>query len=559
MLHNQKPKIQEDGSLLPAITMDLAKRQAFGAYYTPFSIATILAKWSIRDADNFILEPCFGGCDFLEAVKEQLKFFSNFRYAEHIYGCDIDTGAFSHLDGRLGVPVDHSNFILRDFLSCEIDAFQDKKFDVIIGNPPYIKTSRLSKKQKESIENLPSNLKKIAGPRANLWAYFILHSLNFLKVGGRLSMVLPGNILSSDYAKKIQDELCRSFKKIIAVSISERLFVDQGTEERTVILLCDGFGEISENGIEIRYCNDIEKLQDVIDQNPISIEQNFHGIGKSQLSSSEYELFKKIAQKSNVVTLSSIAKISIGIVLGDKNFFVKKKTEWEKISINEKFLIPIVSQVKTLKGIELTLNDVTCWEELDEKCYFINTKINHDEFLKIYLESHPKKQNGENKTFLKRSVWHQPDDEKISHAFLGGLHDIGPKLVLNTANLQNTNSLYRVVFLEPDKNFQKMVCISLLSTFSQLSAELEGRPMGSGALKLEPKDALRILVSSQKIEIKKIDKTFLMINDLMKYGYREEASDISDELLYSDVMSKSEKEIFRNIIKRVRSHRRREY
>jgi hypothetical protein len=60
-------------------------------------------------------------------------------------------------------------------------------------------------------------------------------------------------------------------------------------------------------------------------------------------------------------------------------------------------------------------------------------------------------------------------------------------MVLNAAKLQATNSLYRFDFVEGIKEEgRELIAISLHSTLSQLSAEIVGRQMGSGALKLEP-------------------------------------------------------------------------
>lgn len=558
MLHNQNPETLKDDSLIPVAMMDIAKRQAFGAYYTPFSVATILAKWAIRSKNDNILEPCFGGCDFLEAVKEQIKDFGNPNYMDNIFGCDIDPQAFSHVSTRLGFSGTHSNLILKDFIECRDEDFHSNKFDVVIGNPPYIKSSRLNAKQKKSIQELPISTKNLVGSRANLWAYFILHSLTFLKPNARLSMVLPGNILSSDYAVSLQTELCSRFEKVIAISVSERLFVDQGTEERTVILLCDGYERKGAGLLEVFYCNSTSDLEKEINRlNSRTIVEN-REVKKSQLSKSELEFFASVGVRSNVKPLGSMATIGIGIVLGDKNFFIKKYTEWKKIFINEKFLSPIACRTKDLEGIELTSHNVVNWKTEDRRCYFLRTPKRIGKVLNGYLQSHPHKSDGENKTFLKRSVWHHPDDGKIAHAFISGLHDIGPKLVLNTANLQATNSLYRVIFSEPKNvHLQKMLAIGILSTFSQLSAELEGRPMGSGGLKIEPKDGLKIMLPIRKIRPLELEMAFSKVNDLIARGDREAAIDIADKLFFEGIIKHTEKLRLSEILNRLRMHRRR--
>ncbi|MGA1841890.1 MAG: hypothetical protein ACMUIU_14825 [bacterium] len=48
-------------------------KKKIGAFYTPSEASLILCGWAIRSSEDRILEPSFGGCDFLEQAKFRLE------------------------------------------------------------------------------------------------------------------------------------------------------------------------------------------------------------------------------------------------------------------------------------------------------------------------------------------------------------------------------------------------------------------------------------------------------------------------------------------------------
>ena len=76
-----------DGSLEQIIkSSSIENRRRIGAYYTPPGITRILSTWAIRSVDDLVLEPSFGGCGFIDAVKNRLSELGAEDPAEHVYG-----------------------------------------------------------------------------------------------------------------------------------------------------------------------------------------------------------------------------------------------------------------------------------------------------------------------------------------------------------------------------------------------------------------------------------------------------------------------------------------
>ncbi|MCO7068727.1 N-6 DNA methylase, partial [Vibrio paracholerae] len=103
--------------------------------------------------------------------------------------------------------VETSNrFIQNDFISVQPSDFSVNEFDVVLGNPPYVSMHNMTEKQREACEKVLHNSPfsgLTMGRNASLWAFFLLHSLSFIKEGGRVAWVLPSSLLHADYAKRL--------------------------------------------------------------------------------------------------------------------------------------------------------------------------------------------------------------------------------------------------------------------------------------------------------------------------------------------------------------------
>lgn len=540
-----------------------SKRQAYGAYYTPLRVASLLADWAIREQSDVVLEPCFGGCDFLEAMKNRFEELGQLDFDSHIFGCDIDPEAFTHLSSRINSSTMSGNFLRTDFLSVTPRHFDRENFCAVVGNPPYIKNDRISSFQKESIKNLGKTTIEPVKGRANLWAYFVVHALTFLKIGGRMALVLPGNFLTADYAKSLRDHLSSQFAQVLAISVSERLFLSQGTEERTVVLLCDGYQQGKANNISVKYCSNVHEIGNLLATKVI--DQACGNIDKadeySRLTDEQSEVFARVSRLPNMNSIGKYGTVYIGIVLGDKKFFVRSLGEWKARQISDTYIAPIVSKFSYLSGLALRPGDINSWKVRDEQCYFLNTRNKRLGSVVLgYLSSNVKQNNSTNSTFKRRDVWHQSDDGRIADAFIGCISHMGPRLVLNSEKIQAANSVYRFDFAAQisGKN-KKVLAISLLTTFSQISAELQGRPLGSGGLKLEPKDISQILVFLGKQKsAKEISTAFGEIDKLIRNEKREEARLFADDFIFGELVAEHDQNVLREGLKKIRAHRHRE-
>jgi hypothetical protein len=104
-------------------------------------------------------------------------------------------------------------------------------FDVIIGNPPYVRM--------EGFKELKAYFKaKYAchDERSDLYAYFIEHAHFLLRSGGRFGMIVSNKFLRANYGKPLRETILR-LARIERVVDLAGLPVFQGATVRTIILV----------------------------------------------------------------------------------------------------------------------------------------------------------------------------------------------------------------------------------------------------------------------------------------------------------------------------------
>ncbi len=242
----------------------LFEKKRLGAFYTPPALSDLIASWAINSTHDKILEPSFGGCGFLQSAAKRLNELGASKKNIPLYGCDIDPNAFHYLANTVGSLVDTSRFVLGDFLTLRKPKSWPTSFDTIIGNPPYIPYQQISPTVRDIAIKKIKNLGFDIDLRSSLWAYFIILSLKYLKEGGKIAWVLPGSFLQANYSRTLIKFLGSKFSKIAVFQIKERLFLDEGTDESTIVLLGTGYRGINKEEpkeISLVYCNSSNDLK----------------------------------------------------------------------------------------------------------------------------------------------------------------------------------------------------------------------------------------------------------------------------------------------------------
>lgn len=526
-------------------------KKRIGAYYTPERAARILSAWAIQSPSDKVLEPSFGRCGFLQAVVDQLEVRGCEEPIHNVHGYDIDSDAF---EGPYESLVQENGaggqFQERDFLEATPVDLGGRKFDVVIGNPPYVSYHNMEEEQREAAVQAACESDFSLDRKASLWAYFVLHALAFLREGGRVAWVLPGSFFHADYASTIIDSVTGHFENAVALQLGERIFRSEGAEEHSVILLAEGWKTKSPcEDLRVGYVPSLDDLGQTIqdwEDGDWTGKDYDSRIGVAFMVPRVSDAIRRVEDECRVRRLGDVTEdVKIGIVTGDNRFFVIDRPEAQKRELENRDWKYIFAKSKITGGISVTQQDFQEAYQADERCLLVDGEGEASEQLEKYFDQKSEDEIEGNVTFGKRENWRLPDDGNEPDAFFTYMQSLGPRLILNQAGVNSTNTIHRVYFgNEIDGIERKALAVSLLSTFSRLSAEVEGRTYGSGVLKLEIGETRQLqIVLPSDIEEKVIEEAYQAVDSRLRDEKLDEAEERANEFVFQDIPQRKRTEI----------------
>jgi Type I restriction-modification system methyltransferase subunit len=107
-----------------------------------------------------------------------------------------------------------------------------KDFDAVVGNPPYTRWTEIPENTQDRIlDFLKKTISKYGltpqvsrGVEPGIYIYWIMHSTDFLKEGGRLGMIISDSWLQTDYGANFFKFLLDNYKVHAVIDFSARVF-----------------------------------------------------------------------------------------------------------------------------------------------------------------------------------------------------------------------------------------------------------------------------------------------------------------------------------------------
>ena len=169
-----------------------------GQFFTPKLISEYMVKLSTTTKNGNILEPSCGEGVFLNSLIE--NGFKN------IDAYEYDTT----LNNKSSIPITYESFINQDI---------DKKYDLIIGNPPYIRWKNLKEELKEELNN-NELWQSYFNSLCDYLYIFILKSIDILKDNGELIFITPEYWMHTTHSNTLRNYMIENgyFETIIHFS-----------------------------------------------------------------------------------------------------------------------------------------------------------------------------------------------------------------------------------------------------------------------------------------------------------------------------------------------------
>lgn len=472
-----------------------------GSYYTPLLLADFMA-YHIFDREHYqlpdeikVLEPSVGDGVFLQSM------FNNQHFAGRIiappkkidlWAIERDKSAIAQAERNAKQIVTSPNtakFINEDYL--EFQTSGDEKFDLIIGNPPYIRSSHLEDGQLEKCLEIhkASNLsdRKIK----NIWTSFLIGGVQALSDDGVLAFVLPSELLQVIYAKEIRDLLRDTFNKIEIFTFNELVFAD--IEQDVIVLIC---AKKQEKGVSFYHVDKLEQLKkpEFFKDNSNVHRETLDKWTNYILSDSDLAFLDGLKERMALKNVKDYCSSITGIVTAANDYFItdqKTVAEYSLKSIAEPILkkgAPLTARLTEADMISMTENGLpTSFLAFED-----STSGNFPESYKSYLEIGISRQIDQRYKMKLRNNWYAIPSVWVSEGFFTKRSNIFPRIMVNEAKALVTDSFYRITMHEGYNIYD--LSFSFHNTLTFIYAELEGRYYGGSVLELTPNEFKKLAI-----------------------------------------------------------------
>lgn len=510
-------------------------RKTLGAFYTPQRVARLLADWAVTDANVSVMDPSYGGCAFLYAALETLRCTGSLTPARGIYGVDIDPNACTYLRPLIEAGARPEQFVQADFFEVTPDQFGQRLFGAVIGNPPYVRHHRLTAEQQERAIGRLKSFGIQLSRRASYWAFFVLYSMQFLRRGGRLAMLLPGSFLHTDYSAQVRRSLTRYFESVTILLLQERVFQD--TDEETVVVCASGARQAHQS-LRLGAVKSVDDLGAVL-TNPegwtrqvVNSEEDGSLLRALVGCDETMAIYDELAQTPGYIRAGDWVVGRIGVVTGHNKFFILSPEQKETWGIPNNCLIPIIRRATLLKGLWISDDDLRSSRRRQDAYLLFAVPPDGiaSEAVLDYLKHGEELGVARRRKCRDRRPWYVVQHTSAPPAFMPIMSSTWPRLVVNHSTYACTNNIMRLVWRNkrPEGDWLRLA-LGTLSTVSQLSAELVGRSYGGGVLKLEPGDFGRLLIPLVPSEF--ASSLAQKVHGLLRNGEFVEATNAVDEAL----------------------------
>ena len=204
--------------------------------------------------------------------------------------------------------------------------------------------------------------------------------------------------------------------------------------------------------------------------------------------------YRQIADGNKAQRLGQIARLGIGYVSGDNGFFHLRPSDAERLDLAA-YLRPSVTSGRQLHDGAIDPATVDRWRSEDRATFLVHVGPNSmiSDALADYLASDAATIAQSRYKCRVRSPWYAVPNVTTPDMFLAYMSTDSPALARNDAGCVCSNAVHAVRLhanVAPEQVLERWG-----TSLTRLSCELEGHPLGGGLLKLEPREAARVLLA----------------------------------------------------------------
>ena len=453
-------------------------RKKYAQYFTPPSIANFMRHWVLAgNPSNELFDPAFGLGAFFVGADANLTGL----------GMDVDPCVldFYLAHSQLAnVTVCQGNYLLQ----------YGQKHANIICNPPYLKFQQFA--QKEAVlSSFQMNYGISLSGYTNIASAFLVKSIFELKDGGKMAYIMPPEFLNAGYGRQVKEVLVqrRHLAHILQLSCEQEAFPDATTS--LCILLYDSARTFSE--LAFHSIDSLEQLDDVLTAPPL------RKVSYSQLNPAEKwgKYFKSNEENAHLkhnflVPLSTYGHFSRGIATGANEFFVLRKSDVSRLSLQEADYAGCITKSAQITHPIFTQSDFEQLANTDAPVFLLNASTVISPAAQEYIRYGEKAGYNQRYITRNRTPWYKMEKRASAPIMLNVFSRNGYKAVRNFSTVQSLTPFHCFYPNLFGTSLLDRLFLYLLSDTGHFILASSVRKYGNNLEKFEPNDLNHSLVPS---------------------------------------------------------------
>ena len=447
-----------------------------GIVYTPDDVADALCsllKNNIGCEKIRILEPSAGDGVFLSAIRN-----SGIKYST-LTAVDNDELAANHLK----TSFEGINLFKMDFLEYALNP-RRKKFDLIIGNPPYIRRHNFNDKFLDLVSELGETVADAGIQIKNAWLAFILASLRLLNPRGTIAFVVPYELMNVNYGKALLNYLSTRNLSVNIYIPDNKAF--KSIDQDAVILIISN-RRVTNNEINIHRVKSLSELQPLLSRSIDLTQSESTSIDLKSflLNQSTVDLLHRL--RAELKPISDYCESRAGIVTAANDFFILTQAEIKHFKL-ESWARKILKKGSFLSAGPRFMRRHFSSLAQTQPCYLVDFRglpfSDLPAEAQTYIEYGLSQEIDQRYKCKKRTPWYKVPIVPVSEGFFFKRSHLYPRLCSNDAKVLVTDTAYQIGMRE-GYSIPELI-FSFYNSVTLLFAEIDGRFYGGGVLELTP-------------------------------------------------------------------------
>lgn len=467
-----------------------------GGFYTPASLVSMcLDRVSNLCGDRYnlaVLEPSVGDGAFLQGLARH-------RLAIHVdqfLGLDIIEAEVQKCRSRGHDAPFTTRILTRSAVDWAV--YTEEQFDIVIGNPPFVRFQFVSQEDLDSIEKLGQRIGIPFRGVSNLWIPILLSALDRLRPGGSMAVVIPAEVFTGVSAGVARKWLLANFESLRIDMFVAGSFPNVLQE----VVILSGKKEIPSRHIGFDHETPVTFVEH---SGSGAEEQSVHYVPFSPQSWTRYLLppacIKVLTYAQGlepVQRFGDVAKLEVSIVTGANNYFSVDAEQLERFELQQ-WAVPLLPKIRHAKGLIYSDADHKIMIAEGAKAWLLNFSDKHPDPVSVYKASEyiaVGETSGLHKRYKTsiRTPWYRVPSIRSGKLMLSKRSHWFPRLVINDLAVVTTDTIYRGSMLPLYEGRDLDLVAGFHNSLTLLTAELEGRSFGGGVLELVPSEIARLSV-----------------------------------------------------------------